>query len=290
MDITLALGGGGTRGIAHIGVLRVLEREGFSIRAVAGTSIGGVIGGLYAAGHSPSDIQTFMEDGLEMNLLRVRPRGAGILGIHGIEDWLRSNLGPITFDGLAIPFAVAAADLETGKELVLQEGSVVDAVLATISVPGIFPPQSRNGHRLVDGAVVNPVPVLPARALRDLPSVAVVLSPSEEDWSMETESGVLEQLPVINMVSRLRPAQLLQVFVRSMEITSRYFTELRLEIDKPDVIIRPDVHHISLLDEPSIPEVVALGEKAAEQAIPEIRAHFTIAKRLGRRMRFLRKA
>jgi NTE family protein len=289
MDITLALGGGGIRGVAHIGVLRVLEREGFKIRALAGTSMGGFIGAFYAAGHSPSDIQTVIEDGQEMPLLRVRPQGAGLLGTHAIEDWLRSNLGPITFDDLTIPFAVAAADLETGKELVLQEGDVADAVLATISLPGIFPPRSHNGNRLVDGAVVNPVPVLPAKALRNSPSVAVVLSPAQEDWSMDTESRILEQLPVVSIVSRLRPAQMLQVFVRSMEITSRYFTELRLEVDKPDVIIRPDVHHISLLDEASVPEVMELGEKAAEQALPELREHFTFAKRLGRRLGLQRK-
>jgi NTE family protein len=290
MDITLALGGGGMRGIAHIGVLRVLEREGIRIRAIAGTSMGGFIGGFYVAGHSPSDIQTLLEDAREMDLLRLRPQGAGLLGIHAIEDWLRSNLGAITFDGLAIPFAVAAADLETGKEVVLQEGNVVDAVLATISLPGIFPPRSINSHRLVDGGMVNPVPVAPAKALRNSLSVAVVLSPAEEDWSMDTESGVLEQLPVINIVSRLKPAQALQVFVRSWEITSRYFTELRLGIDKPDVIIRPDVHHINLLDENPTSEVVALGEKATEQALPEIRAHFTFAKRLGRRLGFKRKS
>jgi len=271
MDITLALGGGGSRGVAHVGVLRVLEREGFNIRAVAGTSMGGV-------------------DARDEDLFRARPLGPGILGIKAIEEWLRSTLGSITFEDLPIPFAVTAVDLESGMEMVLKTGGVVDAVLATIALPGIFPPRSRDDHRLVDGGIVDPVPVRPAKALSDLPCIAVVLSPSKEDWASDSAPNLLDQLPWIGVVSRLRPAQALNIFVRSLEISSRYFTELRLESDKPDVIIRPDVAHIGLLDEPSVSEVVALGEKAAERALPDCRAQFTIAKRIGRSVRSLGKS
>jgi NTE family protein len=253
--------------------------------------MGGVMGALFAAGNSPSDIQARVEEARELDLFRARPEGPGLLGIHAIEDWLRGILGPITFDGLAIPFATTAADLETGEELVLQEGGVVDALLATIALPGIFPPRSRDEHRLVDGGVVDPVPVAPARALCNLTTVAVVLSPRREDWQSDPADSVLEQLPWLQMVSRLRPAQALRVFVRSQEISSRYFTELRLEIDKPDVIIRPKVSHIGMLDdEPSVSAIVALGEEAAEEALPEVRAQFTLGKRLGRRIRSVRKA
>ena len=289
MDITLALGGGGARGVAHIGVLRVLEREGFKVRSLAGTSIGGIMGAFYAAGNSPSDMQNLVEDTRELDLFKARPQGAGLLGIKTIEDWLRDTLGPITFEDLAIPFAVTAADLKSGAELVLKEGGVVDALLATIALPGIFPPRNRDDHRLVDGGVVDPVPVVPARDLRDLPCVAVVLSPAKDDWSQDPGSSVLEQVPWLSLVSRLRPAQVLNIVVRSLEMTARYYTELRLEMDKPDVIIRPKVSHIGLLDEPSVSEVVALGEKAAEQALPDCRAQFTIAKRLRRRITSLGK-
>lgn len=287
MDITLALGGGGARGVAHIGVLRVLEREGFKIRCVAGTSMGGVMGALYAAGNSPSEIQILVEGAKDKDLFRARPSGPGLLGITAIEEWLRSTLGTITFEELEIPFAVTAVGLESGEELILTEGGVVDAVLATIALPGIFPPRSKDEHRLVDGGVVDPVPVVPARKLCDLPTVAVVLSPRRKDWAKEPAPSVLEQLPWLGMVSRLRPAQALSIFVRSLEITSRYFTEFRLEIDKPDVIIRPDVAHIGLLDEPSVSAVVALGEQAAEEALPACRAQFTIARQLGRRIKSL---
>jgi NTE family protein len=287
MDITLALGGGGARGVAHIGVLRVLEREGFNIRCVAGTSAGGVMGALYAAGHSPSDIQSLVEGAREVDLFRARPSGPGLLGITAIEEWLRTHLGTITFEDLDIPFAVTAVDLESGEELILRTGVVVDAVLATIALPGIFPPRAKDDHRLVDGAVVDPVPVVPARTLCDLPTVAVVLSPHRKDWADDPTPSVLDQVPWLGVVSRLRPAQALNIFVRSLEITSRNFTELRLEIDRPDVVIRPNVAHIGLLDDPSISAVVALGEKAAEEALPDCRAQFTIAKRLGRRIKSL---
>ncbi len=288
MDITLALGGGGARGVAHIGVLRVLEREGFRIRAVAGTSMGGIIGALYAAGNDPSELQALVEEAKGKNLFRARPLGPGLLGIHAIEEWLRSVLGDVQFEDLDIPFAVTAVDLETGNELILGSGKVVDAVLATIALPGIFPPRSRDDHRLIDGGVVDPVPVKPARELFQAMTVAVALSPSREDWSSQPSPSILEQLPWLNVVSRLRPAQALRIFMRSMEISGRYFTELRLEIDKPEVIIRPKVSHIGLLDEPSVSEVVALGENAAEQMLPQCRAQFSLVKRLGRRLRSMR--
>ncbi|HEY71532.1 MAG TPA: patatin [Anaerolineae bacterium] len=288
MNITLALGGGGARGVSHIGVLRVLEREGFRIRAVAGTSMGGVIGALYAAGNTPSDLQALVEEAKGKDLFRARPLGPGLLGIHAIETWLRGVLGDVTFEDLGIPFAVTAVDLEIGEELVLRSGKVVDAVLATIALPGIFPPRLRDDHRLIDGGVVDPVPVKPARDLFKAMTVAVALSPRREDWSTHPSPSILAQLPWLNVVSRLRPAQALRIFMRSIEISGRFFTELRLEIDKPDVIIRPAVSHIGLLDEPSVSEVVSLGEIAAEKMLPQCRAQFSLVKRLGRRFRSMR--
>jgi NTE family protein len=250
--------------------------------------MGGVIGALYTAGNNPSDLQALIEAAKGKNLFRARPLGPGLLGIHAIEEWLHSVLGEIMFEDLVLPFAVTAVDLETGEELVLHSGKVIDAVLATIALPGIFPPRSREDHRLIDGGVVDPVPVRPARELCDAMTVAVALSPRREDWATHPTPNILEQLPLLSMVCRLRPAQALRIFMRSLEISGRYFTELNLEIDRPDVIIRPEVSHIGLLDEPSVSEVVALGENAAEQMLPQCRAQFSLFKRLGRRLRSMR--
>ncbi len=177
MQIALALGGGRARGLAHIGVLKVLEREGFRIGAIAGTSIGGIIGAAYAAGYGPDQISNLANAASIRDMLRARPEGPALMGLSRIEQWLHGILGQRTFADLRIPFAVTAADLNSGEEIVLRDGIVAHAVLATIALPGIFPPQLMGDHRLIDGGALDPVPVRPARALLNAPVVASVLSP-----------------------------------------------------------------------------------------------------------------
>src|SRR5512140_1494652 len=142
MDISLALGGGGSRGYAHIGVLRCLLKEGFRIRAVAGTSAGGIVAVSYAAGVSPDDLEAEFEKIDQTRLFARSPEeGPGILGLSGAARLFEELLGDKTFEDLDIPCAVVAVDLKTGREVVLNQGRVVDALLATVAVPGVFPPK-----------------------------------------------------------------------------------------------------------------------------------------------------
>ena len=142
MDITLALGSGGAKGNSHIGVLRRLEEEGFKIRAVAGTSFGGIVAVMYAAGYTPDEIEDIFVKVDQARLygrsLEERP---SLLGLAGVRKWLDEVLPGRTFADLDIPCAVTAVDLNYGCEVVLDEGPVKDALLATIAVPGIFPAQ-----------------------------------------------------------------------------------------------------------------------------------------------------
>lgn len=287
-DIAVALGGGGARGLAHIGVLRVLEREGFRIRAVAGTSMGGIIGAGYASTLSADRLLELMEYGHRGGLLKARPGGPGLIGVQVIEARLSEYFGDQTFSDLQIPFAVSATNLHTGEEVVLREGNLVEALMATIALPGIFPPMSRGYEELVDGGVVDPVPVRMARSLFPGPVVASVLSPPREQWETHPSPSPLSPLPLFSLVTRLRPGRALQIFIRSMEIAARSFTELRLEVDRPEVIIRPPVSHIALLGQPSVEEVAALGEKAATEALPKVQAQFSAYRRLGRYLRRVR--
>ena len=141
MDIALALGGGGARGNAHIGVLRVLEREGFRVRAVAGTSAGGLAAVFYAAGYSPDEIEDLFAEVEQPRLYgRTSADGPALLGLSGAREWLREHLGDKTFADLEIPCAVTAVDIDHPHEVILADGPVVEALLATIAVPGIFPP------------------------------------------------------------------------------------------------------------------------------------------------------
>ena len=276
MEITLALGGGGAKGHAHIGVLRVLEREGFKVRAIAGTSIGGLVGAVYAAGYSPKELLEIFQE-IDQKKLYGRETGdqPAILGLAGVTKVLVELIGDRTFGDLRFPFAVTAVDLNSGKPIVLDSGPVLDAVLSTVAFPGIFPARQWKEMLLVDGAVCNPVPVDVARVLAPgFPSVAVVLSRISDHRLNSNIPKIPGPSGVVSYLSRLRVAQALGVFIHSLEISGRLLAELRLEIDKPDVIISPDLTGIGLLDRVEAEEIAKLGEEATEASLSELRKVF----------------
>ncbi len=185
MEIALALGGGGVKGIAHIGVIRCLAQAGFRINAVAGTSAGAIIGALFAAGYDPDRIQALIGTVDTSRLFARLPQdGPALMGMAGVIHALTPVLDECTFADLKIPFACTAVDIRTAQEVVLHQGQVLEAVLASSAVPGVFPPQLVADCQLVDGGVLDPVPVDLARWLApDLPVVAVVLSPEPQTWA-----------------------------------------------------------------------------------------------------------
>jgi len=286
MDITLALGGGGVKGNAHIGVIRRLEQEGFRIKGVAGTSFGGIIGALYAAGYRPNDIEEIASSLDQKSLYGRGPEdGPSLIGLAGVKHWLDRLLGDKTFESLRIPFVVTATDLKSGREVVLSSGLIVDAVLATIAMPAIFPVRYIGDLELIDGGVLDPVPVLPARGLRPrLPVVAVSLTlpigTAARTWSIPMPSYVPRML--IDRFSRMRYGMMLDVYKRSMDIVNRAVTEYKLELDQPDVIIRPKVGNIDTLDIINVREVIQIGEEAVDEVMPQLRRKFTLRKRIRR--------
>ncbi len=275
MDILLALGGGGSKGNAHIGVIRVLTRAGFHVRAVAGTSAGGMAAAALAAGYTADELENFMSKIDQRSLFGFHMGDQpALLGISGIQKLMRDFLGDKTFDDLIMPCALTAVDLDLGREMILNQGRVLDAILATVAIPGVFPPKKWAEHLLVDGGVLNPVPVSVVREIApesNLPVVAVSLT------SHPTERGHLPVLGpkaaelLINQIARLKVSQAFEIFLRSIEIGMSTVTEMRLKIDQPDVIIRPKVDHIGYLDVVNISEIVKLGEAAAEAALPQLR-------------------
>ena len=288
MEISLALGGGGAKGNAHIGVLRRLEKEGYKIHSVAGTSFGGLVGILYAAGYSPREIQAIFEAVDQKNMYGHTPQdGPSLLGLSGVRQLLDKVIGGKTFKDTRIPCAVTAVDINNGGEVVLNEGSLKDAVLATIALPGIFPVHRINDWHLVDGGVLNPVPVTVARMLSpDLPVVAVVLNdPIDKPlrgYNLPIPSIVPRQ--IAERLSRLSLAQSYDIFLRSVDVSSRYVSHLRLQLDKPEIIIRPNVHHISLLDQVNIEEMAQLGEQALVAVLPQLKRETAWTKQMSRRI------
>lgn len=281
MDITVALGSGGARGNAHIGVLRRLEQEGFKIRAVAGTSIGGIVAALYAAGHTPNEIEEIFLKVDQSKLYGRSPmEKPSLLGLVGVRKWLDDVLPDHTFRDLLIPCALSAADLNCGCEVVMDHGMVKDALMATIAVPGIFPVCDWEGCELIDGGVINPVPVSLARMLApSLPVVAVSLqTPIGEparSMIMPIPGGLPK--PLVDRLSNFRFAQAFDIFLRSVDVTNRAMAEYRLKMDKPDIIIHPMVKNIDLLDQVDIREIACRGEEAVEAVLPQLKrmAHWT---------------
>lgn len=286
MDISLALGGGGAKGNSHIGVLRGLEKAGFHIRAVAGTSFGGVVAVMYAAGYSPDEIEAnFSKVDQRRLYTRDAADGPSLLGVGGVRKWLDETLGTCTFNDLKIACAVTAVDLKSGREVILNEGPVKNAILATIALPGILPAQYVNIWELVDGGVLNPVPVSVARALApNVPVVAVVLTEplgsAAHLWSVPIPAIIPR--PIVDRISRLSFARVYDTFMRSVEIGNRAVTEYRLDVDKPEVVIRPSVTNIQLLDCVNVSEVARLGEEAVEVALPALLAKMSWRHRLSR--------
>jgi NTE family protein len=288
MDITLALGGGGAKGNAHIGVLRRLENEGYKIRSVAGTSYGGLVAVLYAVGYSPNEIQAIFESTDQTHLYgRASQDGPSLLGMAGVRKLLDKVIGEKTFADTNIPCAVTAVDINSGREVFLTEGKLADAVLATIALPGIFPVQRLNGWDLVDGGVLNPVPVTAARMLSpDLPVVAVVLNDPIDIPVRGYSIPVPSIFPksITDRIARISLAQSLDIFLRSVDVSSRALSHLRLEIDKPEVIVRPHVHHLSLLDQVVVSDVAQLGEDALVEVLPQLKRAVSWHARLGRKI------
>jgi NTE family protein len=285
MDISLALGAGGAKGNSHIGVLRQLQKHGFRVRAIAGTSFGGVVGAVYAAGYSIDELEEVFARADQRHLYGRRPQdNASWYGLAGVDQWLSDVLGDRTFADLKIPFAVVSVDLNSAHEVVLREGCVRDAILATIAIPMLFSPFRVGGMELVDGGTFDPVPVSVVRLLApQLPVAAVVLGkpigqPAQIPFKLPFPNPIVQQL------TRLRITQALSVFMRSMDVSDRLLTDLRLKIDKPEVIIRPDVADIGLLDIVDVREVAKRGEVALESVLPELKRATSWSNRLRRRL------
>ena len=177
--VALALGGGAAKGLAHVGVLKGLEEDGIEVAAIAGTSMGSIVGALHARGMGGAEMEAFFSSVDWVRLGRIMMRSPGGAAFR---DLLRETFGGKPIEELAIPFAAVCCDLSCGEEVVLREGSLADAILASSAIPGILPPSVIGGRTLVDGAFVTPVPVSPSESLSAAPVLAVnVLRPPSSE-------------------------------------------------------------------------------------------------------------
>jgi NTE family protein len=289
--ITLALGGGGIKGFAHIGVIRQLLKEDFEIAAIAGTSVGGIVGSLYAAGFSPQEMESFYQSLDFQKMINRSPNDApSLVGLQGFFNFLHEKLGDISFDDLKIPFVSTAVDINTGREIIINTGKILPAIQATSAIPGLFPAVRMGAMDLVDGGVLDPVPVSAARWLfPDYPIVAVSLSVPNSEWGEAEKIQVPSYVRVPDFLmqhfAQLRLSQAMKVFVDSNDITSNMIAELRLRIEKPDVLLHPKIYKYSIMDPINIDEAIAYGEESVKESLKDLNASFSAFKRINRWMR-----
>jgi len=254
--IALALGGGAGLGWAHIGVLKALDARGVTVAAVAGTSIGAL-----AAVCVASDRVAVLEElARSANLRKVVRyldldlRRGSLLGGRAVARELKRHFGALRLEQLAIPCAVLAADLVAGEPVVMTRGSVVDAVRASIAIPGIFPPVRQLGQLLVDGGVLVPVPVAAVRALSDAPVIAVNLQ------------GDYRRRAALTMPLERRVMTPMRVGRAGVSLLLTQLARQSLALDPPDLELALPVGHIHVRNFTRAPELIAIGAAAVEAA------------------------
>lgn len=285
--IGLVLSGGGARGAAHLGVLKVLEENHIPVDMIAGTSFGALVGGLYASGYSADELTAILEDidwsavlsteaprvkrsfrrkqddegfliqfrlGIKKGRLKLP---SGLVTPNNLRLLLRglaSNAASVrNFDNLAIPFRAVATDLETGRAVVLNKGDLASSMVASMAVPALFPPVNLDGRLLVDGGVSNNVPIDVARAMgADIVIVVDISTPMKRKGEISSFTSVINQLTLI-MTNKNADAQLATLSAR-------------------DIVIRPDIKNVGLVDFDRTGEVLPKGEAAAEAVLGQLRA------------------
>jgi NTE family protein len=279
--IGLVLGGGGARGLGHIGVLKALKKHSIPIHMVAGTSIGAVIGAMYAATLDPHWIEnkfkefidseaykriglhrlvptsqpnssifqtaaTYMKNQIIINLANDR---LGILKQERLSEIIEYLLPLKTFEELKIPFSCLAVDLNSGEDVVFNSGNLIEAIVASSAIPGYIPPIEKDGMLLTDGAVSCPVPVKTVRKMG-------------ADFRISVDVG-------LNHFEPLENPNLLQVLGRAEQITSTRLGEVKSE--KADITIRPDTMNVFWAEFDKIDQLIKLGAEETEKQFWQIK-------------------
>jgi NTE family protein len=247
--VGLALGGGFARGIAHIGVLRVLEEAGIQIDCIGGTSVGALIGAAYASGATLDDMERQGSETRFRDFGRWTLSRMGMASNERLEDFLRKFTTTRYFEDLKIPFVIVATDIVSGQSVYFTEGEIGIALRASCAYPGLFLPVEHRGHILVDGFLTDAVP---SRALRAMGANLVI--------GVHLEPGELRDKPR-----------------NTIEVIGRSFSIIQATQDAPwrhatDILIEPDVHDVLWDGFVETPRLVAAGAEATRAALPKIRA------------------
>ncbi len=294
----IALGGGAARGWAHLGVMRALAREGLRPDVIVGTSIGAVVGGCFAAGKL-DELETFARSLTKrrvMGLIDFHLGGSGLISGERLRRLMEIDLGNTRIENLPLRFAAIATELGSGHEIWLTRGPMVQALRASYALPGIFDPVKLGGRWLMDGALVNPIPITVARALGAELVLCVNLNgdvrsmrgtiipahgPAEEDDIQDVDPvpgggffgpvrGAARRVGRFGRKADGAPG-IGTVMIDAFNITQDRIARSRLAGDPPDVMLNPKLGRIGLFEFHRADEAIKLGEDATEKALADIR-------------------
>ncbi len=294
--IGLALGSGSARGLAHLGVLRAVAEAGLTVDCIAGSSIGALVGAVAAAGQLDALEATFQTFDWRKTLSFfdvVLPR-SGLIDGAKVGELVRAHVPTARIEDLPTPFAAVATDIVSGAEIVIRSGDVIDAVRASISVPGIFTPLRTDGRILVDGGMSNPVPVSVARDMGADVVIAVDLNhdivagknfrPDTPVPAPRWVGGFRQTMAELKdaLLARGAPAQaqfarwaasgerlpnIFEVLLASINVMETRITSARLDLERPELLIRPPLGHVRFLEFGRADEIIRIGYEAATQAL-----------------------
>jgi NTE family protein len=283
--VSLVLGSGGARGLAHIGVIKWLVENGYEIRSIAGTSMGALIGGIYATGKL--DVYEHWVRALRkrdvMQLLDFAYSRAGLFSGDRIIRKLRDMLGDTRIEDLPMSFTAVATDLDAGREIWLTRGSVFDAIRASIAIPTVFTPVTYQGHLLVDGGLLNPVPIAPT--LKDITDITVAVSLSGKEELLEVveqrendsakvgssyRNGIAEfieslQARFISDESEADNINVFELMSRSLEAMEHLITRFKLAAYNTDYLIEIPANACSIFEFHRAEEMIELGYARAQR-------------------------
>jgi NTE family protein len=247
--VALALGGGAVLGAAHAGVLRALDEYGVRINRIAGTSIGALIATLYAFGKSPAEIEKIVTELDWLHITSFTLSRYGLLSNEDLGKKVIAELGDVNFDKARIPLALMATDIASGKKVMLTEGKVSPAVMASSCIPGVYVPVEIGNRLLVDGGLVENVPVSP---LREAGAEFIV--------GVDLNAGRHYQ----------RPEDIIDVLANAIDIAIDNAT--RLQTSDADLIIAPQLASYSRRDTSRIPELIEEGYRCARQLLEKVKS------------------
>jgi len=285
--IGLALGSGSARGLAHIGVLRAIREAGIEVNLIAGSSMGAVVGAIFASGNLEglaANLSRFDWRNIAAMLDPIFPR-SGLIEGQKIAEFVRAHIPDTRIEDLPIPFRSVAVDITSGEEVVIEIGDLIEAVRASISVPGIFTPVRSNGRILVDGGLINPVPVSVVRSMGADLIIAVDLNHDIVSSRLSRPGSLVESKVSTPAISRLveglgsrenaalsqlrawlnkEPLPgIFEVLLASIYIMQARITQVTLQHDMPDILIQPPLGAVRFMEFDRAEEIIEIGYQCA---------------------------